>query len=100
MIPHSHPTLRLEEPRDLSGVWASQGPAVEAFEDEPSRFLYLLSAHAVAVSSCSAAQALAHWQWVPRASGSLRQCIPVRLRATPLGLPVAMCALRESLLNA
>ncbi|MHB1207141.1 MAG: DegT/DnrJ/EryC1/StrS family aminotransferase [Rhodospirillaceae bacterium] len=63
MIPHNRPTISDEEraavTRVLASHWLAQGREVEAFEDEVCEFVGLPRAHAVAVSSGSAALYLA-----------------------------------------
>ena len=63
MIPHNLPTIGDEEhaaaARVLASQWLAQGREVEAFENELCDFLDLPPAHAVAVSSGSAALYLA-----------------------------------------
>ncbi len=65
MIPHNRPTIgdeeRLAVERALSSHWLAQGREVEAFENEVCSFLGLPPAHAVAVSSGSAALYIALW---------------------------------------
>lgn len=65
MIPHNKPTLGIEEEqaalRVLRSGWLTQGPEVEAFENEFCKFIGLPNEHAVAVSSGTAALFLALW---------------------------------------
>src|SRR5437867_3910912 len=65
MIPHNKPTIGKEEEeaalRVLRSGWLSQGPEVEAFEDEFCKFIGLPKGHAVAVSSGTSALFLALW---------------------------------------
>lgn len=65
MIPHNRPTLGIEEEeaalRVIRSGWLSQGPEVEAFENEFCQFLGLPKGHAVAVSSGTAALFLSLW---------------------------------------
>jgi perosamine synthetase len=65
LIPHNQPTLGHAEQeaamRVLSSGWVAQGREVQAFEDEVCRYLGLGSAHAVAVSSGTAALFMALW---------------------------------------
>jgi perosamine synthetase len=76
MIPHSRPTLGLEEQRAagrvLASGWIAQGREVEAFENEHCGYLGLPEGHAVAVSSGTAALFLA--LWILDAQGSTVAC--------------------------
>jgi perosamine synthetase len=75
-ISHNRPTLGLEEKRAAERVldsgWVAQGKEVEIFENELCAHLGLREAHAVAVSSGTAALFLA--LWVTGAKGSTVAC--------------------------
>lgn len=65
MIQHNKPTLGVEEEnaaqRVIRSGWLSQGPEVQAFEEEFCHFVGLPKGYAVAVSSGTAALFLALW---------------------------------------
>ena len=65
MIQHNKPTIGKEEEvaalRVLRSGWLSQGPEVEAFEEEFCKFVGLPKGHAVAVSNGTSALFLALW---------------------------------------
>lgn len=65
MIQHNKPTIGREEEeaalRVLRSGWLSQGPEVEAFEEEFCKFVGLPKGHAVAISNGTSALFLALW---------------------------------------
>jgi len=91
VIPHNRPTLGCAEQeaatRVLASGWVAQGREVKAFEEEVCQYLGLDSAHAVALSSGTAALFMALWA--------------LRAKAKRVAIPVYSCAaLRNAVIMA